>query len=267
MNRRAIIATHHKTGTVWLGNTFRAICRKLGIPFTVLDHAVPETASGKPPIVILDYHGRWFGRAAAEHHIDDDRVLHVIRDPRDVIISAMHYHRVATEAWLQTPQEKFDGMTYQQKINSLPDDHARYIFEMDNSAGGVIRSLSNWNYKRASCFECKYEDLMADTEADLFGRVAAHLGFDKNETKICQRHFRRNSLFSGAPQEKAQREGKAHIRAGGTQQWLTVFDDMLANEFLRRFDDVLIRLGYDTSHAWAESARALSSRVHAAAPP
>ena len=33
---------------------------------------------------------------------DDVRIMHLIRDPRDVLISAMHYHRKSTEAWLQS---------------------------------------------------------------------------------------------------------------------------------------------------------------------
>src|SRR5437764_4734607 len=116
MNRCAIVATHHKTGTAWMGGTFTAICSALDISFLKLRNADPPPQSSMhPPLVLFQPHSNFDG---SEWLLESPeyRVLHLIRDPRDVIISAMHYHRVAKERQLHVRRRKFGDLTYQEKI-------------------------------------------------------------------------------------------------------------------------------------------------------
>jgi hypothetical protein len=244
MNRRAIIATHHKTGSVWMASVFRAIARALDIPMVSL--TVERDAGARPaPLILQDSHSTWYGDTAL--HTSDDRGLHVIRDPRDVVISAMRYHRRAKEKWLHVPMARFAGRTYQEAINALPGDRARCLFEMDNNAGHVTRAMARWNYARPECFEAKYEDLMADAEMSLFTRAVAHLGFAGDELHACRRAFWDNSLFGGKREKAATMK---HVSAGGGRQWEGAFDRALAEAFTERFGDVLIALGYEPDHSW-----------------
>jgi hypothetical protein len=142
------------------------------------------------------------------------RILHLIRDPRDVVVSAMHYHRTATEPWLHKPWRSFGGMTYQEKINSLENDQARYIFEMQNSARQVIRAMRKWNYKRKNTIECRYENLITDYEAKTFTEILRHLGFEDHELKTGRKVFLAKSLFGNS-----KKNGHQHIRSGEGQQW------------------------------------------------
>jgi len=249
MNRCAIVATHHKTGTGWMAQTFTAICKDLDIPLAeVKSEKANRPNDLTPPLVLLapgsDFSGKEWLLENPEY-----RILHLIRDPRDVIISGMHYHRVATESQLHIPREKFGGLTYQQKLNSLETDKERYLFEMDNIAKYTASMMHNWNYGKAQVFECKYEDLIADTEMSLFTKIAEHLGFAEEELEQCREKFWRFSIFGG----KNKLVGKTtKVRSGNARQWPTVFDRELGEAFLAQFGDVLSGLGYEKDNSWLE---------------
>jgi hypothetical protein len=170
----------------------------------------------------------------------------------------MHYHRTADEPWLHKPWRSFDGLTYQEKINSLEDDQARYIFEMRYSARKAIRAMRKWNYKRANTFECRYEHLITDFEAEIFTEVLRHLGFEDHELESGRHIFGANSLFG-----KKGKNGGAHVRSGEGQQWKRTFNSELASEFIEQFGKVLIDLGYEPDNSWVDELRpAAQDREH-----
>jgi hypothetical protein len=189
---------------------------------------------------VHDIHSQWF---AIGRHEPGDRILHVIRDPRDIVISAMHYHRKSDEKWLHRPDDRFGGKTYQQMLNSLPDDKTRLMFEMDYSSGEIIRGMCAWPYGQPDCFETKYETLLCRGQ-DEFARVARHLGLTGDEVDVAVSAFLNNSLAGDARNKIGNRP---HIRSGATEQWRAVFGDELIRAFLDRFPDALSRLGYKPS--------------------
>jgi hypothetical protein len=253
MKSRAIVAMHHKTGTIWMRKTFRGICRKLDL----VAHDFPDQNSPdelKAPCVVVDKHSMWFKKTRKREIDADDRVFHLVRDPRDVVISGMHYHRMSREAWLHKPDEKFGGLTYQQKINSFSDERSRYLFEMGNKAEQTISRMTEWDYDRPECFECKYEELMKDTEMSLFTEISRHLGFSDDELEICRQEFFRQSLFGEKRRKETKREPREqHVRSGQSRQWADVFDRDLATAFLSRFPDILVKLGYERDDSWVDN--------------
>jgi hypothetical protein len=246
MNRRSVIATHHKTGTAWMSMVFRAIAEKLAIRFAeTTEENFPTPESLPLPAIVFDDHSAFKNHQwmLADPEI---RILHVIRDPRDVIISGMHYHRSADESWLRKPKEEFGGLTYQQKLNSFGNDIDRYSFEMDQSGGETITELINWDYTLPQSLEYKYEDLIEDSDMILFTKAAIHLGFEPHELEECRRQYWDQSLFG------KKRSGGQHIRSGKTEQWRHVFDATLAAKFVTNFGTVLQELGYETDDSWAK---------------
>jgi hypothetical protein len=247
MNRCAIIATHHKTGTKWMNSTFTAICRALDIPFINLRRdGFPMEEAVRPPLVLFTWDSNF---RDAKWLLDnpEHRLLHLIRDPRDVIISAMHYHRHSSEKWLHVARKEFGGATYQDRLNGLPDDHARYLFEMQHSSGNVIRSMAKWDYARSNAFECKYEALIADEDMKIFAAIVGHLGFSGPEIEKCRRQFWRMSIFG---KKATRRREMSHVRSGSSRQWTEVFDQRLARAFVGEFGKVLSKLGYEGDNTW-----------------
>jgi Sulfotransferase domain len=248
MKGLAAVCTHHKTGTVWMAGTFRSICRQAGIRFVhvALDAVVPgDEVEG--PVVFFLPHSR-FERCPWLPERADCRFLHVIRDPRDVVISAMHYHRVAQEGWLKRPDARFDGNSYQDMLNALPDDGARYRFELDNAVGRTIRMMLKWPYYGdPRSYECRYEDLIADTDMSLFAKVVDHLGFEPGEIDLCKQAFWDNSLFGKV------KPGSTHVRSGAARQWPDVLDRALGELFVQRLRNAPMRLGYEPDDSWVET--------------
>lgn len=249
MNRVAIVATHHKTGTVWMNTTFSAIARALQLPHTKLqkEQAISRDEI-EPPMILFELHSD-FSEFSWIQDNPQNRIFHLIRDPRDVIISAMHYHRVSQERQLIKPRWRFGGSTYQATLNAFHSDHDRYLFEMQNSSANVIEAMRRWDYGQPNCLECRYEDLIQDEEMVLFTRILSHLGFAEDELELGRKEFWQRSLFG----KHAKRRGTSHhVRAGGARQWVDVFDQELAGQFLQNFGNVLISLGYEPDDSWVD---------------
>jgi hypothetical protein len=247
MNACAVIATHHKTGTVWMRTVFQRLSRLLGIRFVMLDRkSDPALRRFRTPVVVMDDHAE-FNNCKWILERRSTRLFHLIRDPRDVIISAAHYHCSARESWLHRRREKFDGQSYQHTIRHLRTDRERYIFEMDNSAGLVIAAMQNWDYGMPNAMEGQYEQLIADDEGVLFGQVLEHLGFEPSEVQCGREQFLLGSIIGAGPAKPA------HVRSGMPRQWEQIFDHGLAVLFLQKFGDVLLKLGYEKDAAWAEN--------------
>jgi hypothetical protein len=104
--------------------------------------------------------------------------------------------------------------------------------------------MTSWNYSKANSFDCKYEDLITDTNTELFGRIAGHLGFAGAQVDECRKQFWETSLFGG-------RQAKVHhVRSGAARQWPSVFDIGLAQAFVERFGDALLTLDYEPDDSW-----------------
>lgn len=244
----ALVATHHKTGSVWMRTVFKSIATETGVPFINLSKKRVLDAERLPESAILfSDHSDFSGCAWILDH-PRSRIMHVIRDPRDVIISAMHYHRKAKEAWLHLPRKGLGGMTYQQKLNRLPDDRARYLFEMERTSRRVIRDMQKWDYGRPNSLECRYEDMIADVGMELVSEILLHLGFEAGELEACRQIFWKNSLFG-----ELRGSQSVHIRSGALRQWPEMFDASLAAAFLEQFPDALVQLGYEPDNSWTAS--------------
>jgi hypothetical protein len=251
MNRIAVIATHHKAGTVWMNHTFRTIAKKLDIRFLpTLGFMVLPEADRAPPLILSASNGRE-GVEPGLFDREDVRIFHLIRDPRDVLISSMHYHRRAKENWLLRTGDDFGGQTYQAALNARASDRERYDFEMRNATAKNVANMLGWDYDRASSFECRYEDLIRDTERKLFADIVRHLGFAKEEIPLCRRVFWKLAIFGGKADARED-AAIAHVRSGEPEQWRGVFDRRLGETFLAQFGDALIRLGYEKDDAWRD---------------
>ncbi|MBS0521548.1 MAG: sulfotransferase domain-containing protein [Proteobacteria bacterium] len=248
MKYNVIVATHHKTGTVWMDGVFKAIARDLDvecIDFDAQPERLAQTREQGRPFILLSTSSR-FGTHADLLDRPDVRILHVIRDPRDVIISAMHYHKKSGESWLHEPIPGYDNaITYQRRLRTLPTRYHQYVFEMDHSSSGTVHDMQGWRYDRPNCFEARYEALRQDGDLAYWTRISTFLGFEEKELLVCRQRFWDNSLFGGL-----SRLGNKHVRNGDTHQWKREFNVGLAYAFLARFPRALQELRYEPDHRW-----------------
>jgi hypothetical protein len=248
MRFNIVVATHHKTGTVWMDGVFKAIAGDLGAKY--INFREDQRRLGEllhSPFILFCYDSD-FGDHASVLDREDVRIVHLIRDPRDVVISAMHYHKASRETWLHEPIPGYDNLTYQRALQKLPTRFAQYIFEMENSSASTLRDMAAWRYGRANAFEARYEDLRQDGELVHWRKIMDFLGLDSAEQALGCRRFWENSLFGGL-----SRLGNRHVRSGAIGQWRREFTPALADAFLKHFPGLLQTLRYETGDAWVRT--------------
>jgi len=247
MKYNVVVATHHKTGTVWMSSVFTAIAKGLGAGFVDFwSHHDRLDRVLKTPFILFNYDSIFLQHSDVLNRADV-RILHLIRDPRDVLISATHYHRTSKEAWLHQAAPGRQNVGYQDKLNAFTDPLDRFLFELENSSGSTIEDMLDWRYDRANCLEVRYEGLRLDHSMALWSQIVDFLGFDAAEQDFCRECFWKHSLFG-----EAAGANSGHVRSGDVAQWKREFTPELAQAFVERFPDALQVLGYEPDDQWVE---------------
>jgi Sulfotransferase domain len=239
-----VVCTHHKTGSVWMANIFRALKlqEKQQLHYKV-QADLPANAD-----IFLQDHSKVDLKALQSRFAQRGvRALHVIRDPRDVIISGAFYHVKTVEKWANNPKKEYGGKSYRQAISAQPTDHDKLVFEMDHTGGKTVREMLAWDYgQKDVCFEARYEDLIADRDLKVFTPLMRFLGYEGARLEKALAAVREHSLFGGA----AGSDPADHIRSGEGRQWVNTFTPELKAAFKQRFPDALQRLGYESNANW-----------------
>ena len=227
LSNLVLIGTHHKTGTAWMQSIFHQMALIYNVPVRTDELDITPTYGQ----VYLNGHSRFDFEVANKI---DYRGLHLIRDPRDIIVSACFYHQKSDEPWLHKKRSEFGGLTYQEKINSFLSVDDCILFEMEGSAGGNIADIKNWCYENRHFIEVKYEDLIVDKQLLLFHQIFSFLGFHPCFVPKALEIAHNNSLFS-----KSSVVNNAHIRSGKPRQWENHFKAIHKDRFIELFGDIL----------------------------
>lgn len=198
--------------------------------------------------------------------VDFDRLppftgTHLIRDPRDLLISGFRYHKWCKEPWAHETMDaafvdKFNldksivrqsamGKTYQEFLNTLNDIEGLKL-EMSLRASH-FNTMLHWNYKNPNILELKYEDIFGN-EIETFERVFLHHGFRRGTIKQCLKIVKKHSF--NALKKKGKTGGQKHASKGTTKQWQKLLPDEIKNIFKDKYGDLLIDLGYEKDRNW-----------------
>lgn len=250
--RLIAIGTHHKTGTVWMRRVFNFFTDRRDIPRIRVsgprdEGAIP--ADGRAVVV------SWDSAFSPELLARSDlRGLHMIRDPRDVLISGLRYHQIAPpsgEKWLHAPRSDLGGSSYQQHLRTRRTLHDRFIFEMENMHADTLASMLAWDYGRTNFRELRYEELIADRDCSQFSDHLDFLGLTGEDKETALDCYWQNSLFGGmAKREDRPRRVSLHIQSGETAQWVDRLPRSVARAYADRHGQALIDLGYETGTDW-----------------
>ena len=253
---------HHKAGTVWFNRVLSTVAMELGIPYAKRTRVdIPPEFPGRP-CIFQDTHSLVdFSR------LQNYRGSHMIRDPRDLVVSGYCYHLWTKEDWANMPikdwlkslpileerlsllpLDKIKNMTYKDYLNSLSKEEG-LLAEMKKASGGPIRTMVEWDYTNKNIFEFKYEEIMKDEEK-VFRQIFQHYGFKERAVEKAVTIAGGFSFKKLAKRKVGEVDGKSHLRSGRLQQWREEFDEDHKAYFKELHGKDFIYLGYELDMNW-----------------
>jgi hypothetical protein len=271
---------HHKCGSTWLTHVLLKVTGELGLRHVIARPCKFGTdfvdIRRGPADVVLSLE-------ACSDHVKDLgslRGFHVIRDPRDMCVSAYfsHLHSHAINGWSQLRQLR-------SRLHSVSREEG-LILEM-KFLGYFYRNMYRWNYENPAILELRFEEIIQDAEAHL-ARILDFLGllddglmtpgeavYHAGRALVNRVHRRQPDLFplclprEKIPYERLQQiveassfeqmsKGRArgtenvrsHYRKGVAGDWVNHFTKRHKDYFKRYLNPLLVKLGYANDDAW-----------------
>ena len=260
------IFTYHKVGTILLHKIFAPLCTEFNWVFQSIAGNCNKTPYGD--VVIFQDSLVDFNKLPNNY-----KAIHLIRDPRDIIVSGFFYHRKCYEKWclncnfsvknkINNPTVPFpmvhlpkklklkyindlNGESYQKKLLSL-DYNKGLLFEMEHYAKLTIQNMSTWNYKNDNILEIRFEDLMSNYEIVL-KQIFKHFDFSETKQDTAMKLSKKHNLKTMSSKELKKNK---HILSRKTTRWKKYFKKEHKEKFKLLFPKILIRLGYEKSDKW-----------------
>ena len=171
------------------------------------------------------------------------RATHIIRDPRDVVVSGYNYHLWTDEEWAHSPRVEYDGRSYQEFLNSLPRDEGLAAeIRFGSSATYPCFADAKWDDPRV--LTVRYEDLIAD-EAAWFATIFRHYGFHEAAVEACVAIAENHTFSRKTGRQLGQLAGGSHLRSGAAGQWRTELSKQHTELFEELNPGLLAALGYE----------------------
>jgi hypothetical protein len=307
---------HHKCASTWVWQVVQRVSREIGLRhYSVLDELTPQEHG---PLIGYamgehsqgNFERRMLGQRALEagaqfvscitadreqmETLAPTRAFHVIRDPRDIVVSGYFSHRNSSPAHHPGPDAW--GLphiaAHRERLQAASKEDG-LMLEMDFARREVL-DLGDWDYSRPEVLELRLEDLAA-APYDGFVRIFQHLELLPEEEPTAGRELltvwlrRTLNRLSDRPllgplrrpmpatgeillgavyghrfeaNTKGRRAGtedtSSHYRKGVAGDWINHFTPAHVEAFNERFDGLLQKLGYETSDDWGTGERSPS---------
>ena len=216
------------------------------------------------------------------------RGFHVVRDPRDVLVSAYFSHRFShpTDQWPALEEHRSQLQEASKEEGLLMEmEFSRWVFEQ----------MYSWDYDQENVLELRMEDVTA-RPVEHFAEIARFLGildedmpegarrmtrqFQMRINRLNQRGRRfmpanlpmfpvpRRRFKEIAPsmletivrkksfeklaggRKKGEENVQSHYRKGKAGDWQNHFTEAHKEAFKQSFNDVLLKLGYESDRSW-----------------
>lgn len=190
----------------------------------------------------------------------DARIIHIVRDGRDVAVSATHH-------WWRLARDRESG------VFDLTPEELRMRDEYNTDREGFVaagRSIfteerlsqlaRRWSYRTSKArvdgtrlygdkyLEIRYEDLLLDTPA-LFKRVLDFLGASSDE-RVIERCLRASDFERASSRRKGQEDSASFFRKGVAGDWRGVFTGRDKALYRELAGERLVEFGYENSLDW-----------------
>lgn len=285
----AVFYGHHKCATGWITRIFREMSFHLGRRHSIVHlprHFAPyDSIAAKVKaenIDVLIYTNADINQA---QQLPPSRGFHVVRDPRDILVSAYfsHKHSHPSDKWpeLEPHRKLLQTLSLEEGLA------AEMVFSKD-----VFAAMDAWNYAQPNVLELHMEDLTANPDAG-FRTIAHFLGWLDAEAsysvgyyallRMNRLHYKGHARVPGpwpllpvprrrlstlpdhtlqrileahrfdrlaGGREKGEENVHSHYRKGTPGDWRNHFTPALAERFKDKWGALLVRLGYESNLDW-----------------
>ncbi len=281
---------HHKCATQYIKAVVKHVADWLGLTFEVVDYPVeaPELGSDgtlrhrlhikqkgyvAPTADILYFANANAAAIAALAERGTYCGFHVIRDPRDIVVSGYFSHLYSHP---MTEHNREWMGAWRQELAAAPSQEEGLLLELQYEAANFA-NLRGWDYANPQVLELRYEELIRDPLATFsqafafWGLRIPRRGLPMLARMAVQRGWRRvggqpmpphrclpqplltHILSRNAFGRKAggrtqgEEDPRHHYRKGVAGDWRNYFTPRVTAAFKDRYGDLLVTLGYETS--------------------
>jgi hypothetical protein len=187
--------------------------------------------------------------------IQNFKGTHIIRDPRDLLVSSYRYHQYCKEEWVLKPikehlikrlkikerglEEYAKGKNYQDLLRSFNEEDG-YLLELD-LRGNLFQEMYDWDYTNPNMLELKYENIFGN-EVEEFRKVLIHYGFNNSTVNKTLKFVEKHSF------DKLKKKGSAgknkHANIGKSNQWKEILPNNIKNKINSEWGHLITKLGY-----------------------
>jgi len=235
---------YHKVGTLWFGRILRDISAEFGLSFKIGYNyqKIRKFELYSDADIFLD-----LGSHVKLDQLPNYIGSHMIRDPRDIIISGYFYHLWTRESWANFPMVEYGGMSYKEYLNSLSQDEG--LLEEIKRVWYWIPHMVNWDYNNPRIFEIKYEDIISNEET-IFRQMFEHYGFKKRAVDRCCLIAEKYSFNNFKIGKTVQTRSSNHLRSGKAGDWKYIFNEQHKKLFKKMYPGAVVALGYEKNDNW-----------------
>ncbi|NOD49765.1 MULTISPECIES: sulfotransferase domain-containing protein [unclassified Ruegeria] len=232
---KVFVGTHHKAMTTYFKAVLKLLALGLGVRFEDISKGPPKPETR----VFLSPHSR-----TPLSEIGPYRGIHIMRDPRDMIVSSYHYHLWTNELWAHVPDET--GKTYQEKLQAAGKTEGLFM-EIRHFIYFSRENLENWDLSDPDILEVQYGDLMGPRRDEIYAEIFTFLGMTGRVHELGVRLMR---LFEAGKRSKisaTKPNERAHIRSGRSGQWKDELEPEHIAYIEQELGHILDKFGYTRS--------------------
>lgn len=231
-----LVGTFHKTGTTLVWKILQDLAH-FG-QFDLWNIGMYPDEADKPWLVGFDW---WSDFDHNGLDVAQFPTVAMIRDPRNVLVSSMKFHKVSAEPWLHVPRGELGGQTYQQALCALETDEERFHFELKHQGGSTIADMlaAKRNPAHAETLFLPLEDLMGDYTLSAYKRMWEHLGLSDAYLPLAMAVAFQHSVF-----RPGFRKSK-HITSGRPKVWQQTLPQSVLDALDEAYPNAAEELGYE----------------------
>ncbi len=284
---------HHKCASTYVKYVLRELSQLLGLRYAIQDmpqvlplnyqdrtaeaRARVQSALGwvaNPPCDVL-----CLGNAERVYldtlNAHDFRGFHVIRDPRDMIVSGYFSHKNSHPA-----HPDFNPWMVEHRARLQACDREDGLIQEIDYSSAYFEHMRSWDYHHPRVLETRFEVLTRNPRQE-FARILEFIGIELVPEGKMQRAWRRLASWSGRLLTRSdcpiyrvcarhlhdildqqsfrqlsggravgQEDAHHHFRKGVAGDWRQHFTPRIKKVFKDRFGDLLLQLGYEQSDDW-----------------